>query len=1117
MEGAILRIFWEGSHLLLPTHLPFGKRVRNPFVFLSDKTRVGWGQKYPTFLSTLGPMDRRVLIIENHDDFALNMASVLRDLGLQTTVAHGASEAQHELDLRRPDLVVVRAELPDQSGFVICANIKKGRFGQGIPVILLSSEVGHEGLTQHAQSPFPADAYLSMPFEMVDFVHVVNSILPADLRGADADFEVSVEDTADAAQLEDGVAPPPIPNIGPPSLPRRERRSAITDEDRAFLERCFQSIADRKAELLAESRQLKRPAPRRELMSSVEGKIALLREELKMREAQLARLSEIWSAREQELLAVEDRTHERDVEIQGLRLQVQDLSEKFRQSQATLAHNERQHGALVDELLLQKFVGEKEVIEVVSSKEKEVNILRREISNKVSELNQRTAELEAQKQATLTMEDKLHSTLLHWTGREQELLQHLERQDQTLDAQKAATLELQNKLQSLEEQHQITRGEMEASYQRQLDEASLEHENLRAQTLDLEQRVAEALRDRNLLREELVTLNQERGRLQREYEAHRLQHEQIFLEVSQKAERLESENGHLQSSLEHQKSQHELAIRKLEQELEQVLVRAEASEHEHQINLQKKIEEMGALEGEFDSLKRHAQERESEWLTSLAELEHAQQQQASELSGKDEELATQRREAQQLQEQLLALHTQAEQRRIEYDALNLAHGQLERRLEEMKSEVEGAKAEQERLLRQLSEKNSELEQALRDREDHQAYTQTLKEELGLRVSESTALSAQLALLEDKAASLQERMEQMQTQGQKREESLQQELAQVRLDLEQAHLQLSNLTMEKMRQAEAFSQEFSVREENFRVMESQFKADLAEVESQIELIRGELKSSQAEAKEAKTSRNDVAMQLAQVEKENAKLHRDHEHAKQELEHMGARVRELGKALQEERGEFQKALAEGTAERLELEKQFKEKALALESAVREREHLLLETQALSESRSKRVKELETALEASNAARIRSEKEASARAVSLEIKLQEAKGKSDAWVFEKRDLELLHQKKFEELSARSRLEFERREAIKAQEIQRLQTALQEKTKALRVLELELGRHTKPPPPLPSEPTRRPAPFSATPSLLSLSDEEEESTESTLIDPPRAEGGEEDWSDALRKELEK
>ena len=44
---------------------------------------------------------------------------------------------------------------------------------------------------------------------------------------------------------------------------RAERRSALTDEDKQFLDRAFQSIADRKAELLAESREVRRPAPPR--------------------------------------------------------------------------------------------------------------------------------------------------------------------------------------------------------------------------------------------------------------------------------------------------------------------------------------------------------------------------------------------------------------------------------------------------------------------------------------------------------------------------------------------------------------------------------------------------------------------------------------------------------------------------------------------------------------------------------------------------------------------------------------------------------------------------------------------------------------------------------------
>ncbi|HEX8437730.1 response regulator, partial [Archangium sp.] len=247
-------------------------------------------------------MERRVLIVESQNDFALSMATVLKSAGYQTAMAATAADAQREMEKRRPDLVVVRAELPDQSGFTLCGQIKKGKWGQNLKVLLLSSDTGVEGLNQHRQTPGAADGYLLIPFEMGELAVMSLNIIPPGEE----------EPQASASGEGPPAMPPPLraaPAGGPPKLPKRERRSAITEEDRTFLERSFQSIADRKAELLAESRQLKRPPPRRDLMGTPEGKIQLLRDELKGRESQIARISEIWTVRERELLSVEDRLH----------------------------------------------------------------------------------------------------------------------------------------------------------------------------------------------------------------------------------------------------------------------------------------------------------------------------------------------------------------------------------------------------------------------------------------------------------------------------------------------------------------------------------------------------------------------------------------------------------------------------------------------------------------------------------------------------------------------------------------------------------------------------------------------------------------------------------------
>src|SRR5215468_9684240 len=382
----------------------------------------------------LPDMERRILIVESQNDFALSMASVLKGAGYQTATAYSAADAQRELEKRRPDLVILRAELPDQSGFVLCGHIKKGKFGQNLPVLLLTSDVGQEGLAQHSRSSNAADGYLSIPFEMGELVQMAGAILPLTNAPPRDEMDESLDSalsgtqngTANSSseQEQANAAPPPLrtPAPGaPPRLPKRERRSAITEDDRTFLDRAFQSIAASKAELLAESRQLKRSPPRRDLMSSPEGKVQILREELKVREAQVARISEIWGVRERELLSVEDRLHEKDVEVQGLKMQVDDLARRFNDLQQSMTQKEREHGATVDDLLLQRFANEKDLIEVVAAKEKEINILRQELSARSDDLSQRTSELEGLRSEHQELEKQFRVATLEFEVKDQKL------------------------------------------------------------------------------------------------------------------------------------------------------------------------------------------------------------------------------------------------------------------------------------------------------------------------------------------------------------------------------------------------------------------------------------------------------------------------------------------------------------------------------------------------------------------------------------------------------------------------------------------------------------------------------------------------------------------------
>src|SRR4051812_43357140 len=164
-------------------------------------------------------MDRRVLIVESEADFALSMASVLKNAGYNTAMAANAADAQRELEKRRPDLVVLRAELPDQSGFVLCGHIKKGKFGQAVPVLLLSSDVGHEQLVQHSQTANAADGYLQIPFEMSELAQMTQGIVPANAGGSEALDDM--DQALGNALSEDGAGRPTqeTPAVaGPPPI-----------------------------------------------------------------------------------------------------------------------------------------------------------------------------------------------------------------------------------------------------------------------------------------------------------------------------------------------------------------------------------------------------------------------------------------------------------------------------------------------------------------------------------------------------------------------------------------------------------------------------------------------------------------------------------------------------------------------------------------------------------------------------------------------------------------------------------------------------------------------------------------------------------------------------------
>src|SRR5208282_2259662 len=120
--------------------------------------------------------------------------------------------------------------------------------------------------------------------------------------------------------------------------------------------------------------------------------------------------------------------HEKDVELQGLKMQVDDLLRRFNDAQAAMLQKEREHGATVDDLLLQKFATEKDPIEVVASKERDLNLARREILASEDELQRAAASATQAAEAHQALERQLSVATLEAEVREQKLTEALSQQ-----------------------------------------------------------------------------------------------------------------------------------------------------------------------------------------------------------------------------------------------------------------------------------------------------------------------------------------------------------------------------------------------------------------------------------------------------------------------------------------------------------------------------------------------------------------------------------------------------------------------------------------------------------------------------------------------------------------
>ena len=196
-------------------------------------------------------MAKRILLIESDMALAGSIASALQARGAEVSLARDGTSALDVARGERPDGIVLCAELPGGSGFVVCNKLRKDPELREIPLLLTSADASEETFEQHRKLRTRADAYLRKPFavsallsqlapltglaastpaapddeDLLAFDAAFDSIAQVDEAGAPIDRPISSDEVdaaaalvADLPDVEDLASPPaatPVAVVAP--------------------------------------------------------------------------------------------------------------------------------------------------------------------------------------------------------------------------------------------------------------------------------------------------------------------------------------------------------------------------------------------------------------------------------------------------------------------------------------------------------------------------------------------------------------------------------------------------------------------------------------------------------------------------------------------------------------------------------------------------------------------------------------------------------------------------------------------------------------------------------------------------------------------------------------
>jgi len=117
---------------------------------------------------------RKVLIVDDEPNIVTALEFLLKRSGYEVRLATNGAEALEQVEIYRPDVVLMDVMMPIKSGFEVCQRMRERPELAHIKVVMLSAK-GSEAEVSKGLS-LGADLYITKPFSTQELVATINRL-----------------------------------------------------------------------------------------------------------------------------------------------------------------------------------------------------------------------------------------------------------------------------------------------------------------------------------------------------------------------------------------------------------------------------------------------------------------------------------------------------------------------------------------------------------------------------------------------------------------------------------------------------------------------------------------------------------------------------------------------------------------------------------------------------------------------------------------------------------------------------------------------------------------------------------------------------------------------------